>query len=187
MIRYRSSRIVPGVKPPTGIESDEINGLFEQQAPVQPRSPKPSAFVKRNSPRFHTRDKNGFREESRRHRTGTALAGASAKHSHTVRNVPQRYQSVRRFSVPAIFSRCYITFLESGVFMQRKVSVICSIAVISAVLAVSGQSVTRQPQAGTATLANVAAEKALIDQYCVTCHSEKAKMPVVKCQRRRAS
>src|SRR5213075_1617909 len=54
-------------------------------------------------------------------------------------------------------------------------SVIGSIAIMSAVLAVSGQTVTRQPQAAAATVANAAAEKALIDQYCVTCHSEKAK------------
>jgi len=59
--------------------------------------------------------------------------------------------------------------------MQRKLSVIGWIAIMSAVLGVSGQTVTRQPQAGAAAVANAAGEKSLIDQYCVTCHSEKAK------------
>src|SRR6185369_10913485 len=48
------------------------------------------------------------------------------------------------------------------------------IAILSAVLAVSGQTV-RQPQSAAPAVANAAAEKALLDQYCVSCHSEKAK------------
>jgi mono/diheme cytochrome c family protein len=59
--------------------------------------------------------------------------------------------------------------------MQRKLSVIGSIAILSAVVAVSGQTVARQPQTGAAGVTSAVAEKALLDQYCVTCHSEKAK------------
>jgi len=58
--------------------------------------------------------------------------------------------------------------------MKRKLSVAGSIALLSAVVAVSGQTV-RQPQSAGSTVSGAAAEKALLDQYCITCHSEKAR------------
>src|SRR5688572_24373577 len=58
--------------------------------------------------------------------------------------------------------------------MKRKLSVAGSIALLSAVVAVSGQTVS-QPQSAASTVTSAAAEKALLDQYCITCHSEKAR------------
>jgi mono/diheme cytochrome c family protein len=58
--------------------------------------------------------------------------------------------------------------------MNRKLLLVGCIATMSAVLAVSGQTAARQQQPASA-VAGASAVKALLDQYCVTCHSEKLK------------
>ena len=58
--------------------------------------------------------------------------------------------------------------------MNKKLSVGC-IAIMSAVLAISAQTASRPPQSESEAVTGAAAEKALLDQYCVTCHSEKAR------------
>ena len=59
--------------------------------------------------------------------------------------------------------------------MKARVSFIGCVALLSAVLVVSGQTAARQQQSTAATVTTAAAEKALLDQYCVTCHSDKAR------------
>src|SRR5262245_55610088 len=59
--------------------------------------------------------------------------------------------------------------------MSKKLLLVGCMATMSAVLVVSGQTAARQEQPATASVASAAAEKALLDQYCVTCHSEKLK------------
>ena len=46
---------------------------------------------------------------------------------------------------------------------------------MSAVVIVSAQTAARQQQFSNSAVASAAAEKALLDQYCATCHSDKAK------------
>src|SRR5262249_46025538 len=46
---------------------------------------------------------------------------------------------------------------------------------LSAVLLIPGQTVARQAPSAALAVTRASEEKTLIDQYCVTCHSEKAK------------
>src|SRR5262252_5050495 len=49
------------------------------------------------------------------------------------------------------------------------------IAILSLVFAVYGQTAGQQSQAAAPTADAVAAQKAIVSQYCMTCHSDKAK------------
>src|SRR5215468_10871210 len=58
--------------------------------------------------------------------------------------------------------------------MKKIFLVMGSTSIMSLVFAVYGQN-AGQPQAAAPTADTVAAQKALVTQYCVTCHSDKAK------------
>ena len=58
--------------------------------------------------------------------------------------------------------------------MKKFLPVIGCVAALSLVLIVSGQA-GRQAQPVAPTADAVATQKALVGQYCVTCHSDKAK------------
>src|SRR5215471_13492039 len=59
---------------------------------------------------------------------------------------------------------------------MKKISlVIGCIAIMSLVLAVYGQTTARPAQTAAPTADAVAAQKAIVSQYCLTCHSDKAK------------
>jgi len=59
---------------------------------------------------------------------------------------------------------------------MKKISlVIGCIAIMSLVLAVYGQTTARPVQTAAPTADAVAAQKAIVTQYCLTCHSDKAK------------
>jgi mono/diheme cytochrome c family protein len=58
--------------------------------------------------------------------------------------------------------------------MKKFLPVIGCVAALSFVLIVSGQA-GRQAQPVAPTADAVATQKALVGQYCVTCHSDKAK------------
>jgi hypothetical protein len=59
--------------------------------------------------------------------------------------------------------------------MKRTLYLAGGLAIMSAVLAVSAQTGARQQQTGASAVTSASAEKALLDRYCVTCHSERAK------------
>ena len=55
------------------------------------------------------------------------------------------------------------------------VTVMGLVAILSLVFAVYGQTAGQQGQAAAPSADSVAAQKALVSQYCMTCHSDKAK------------
>ncbi len=59
--------------------------------------------------------------------------------------------------------------------MKRRILVLAGFVIISSVFVLSGQTAQRQTQSTPSSVTSASAEKALFDQYCVTCHSEKAK------------
>src|SRR5437870_1838043 len=59
--------------------------------------------------------------------------------------------------------------------MKKSLVVIGCIATLSLVFAVYGQPAAQQGQTSAAGADAVAAQKALVTQYCMTCHSDKAK------------
>jgi hypothetical protein len=59
---------------------------------------------------------------------------------------------------------------------MKRLSLAGCLAIMTAVLSVSGQTPAPRPQQpSTAAVAGAPAEKALLDQYCVTCHNDRAK------------
>jgi mono/diheme cytochrome c family protein len=66
--------------------------------------------------------------------------------------------------------------------MNRNISAAGCIAILSAGLVASAQTAPRQTP--SSPVASSAAEKALLDQYCVTCHSEKARSAGVEAARK---
>src|SRR5215467_12952895 len=59
--------------------------------------------------------------------------------------------------------------------MKKILLVMGSIPIMSYVFGVYGQTFPGQPQSAAPTADAVEAQKALVTQYCVTCHSDKAK------------
>ena len=59
--------------------------------------------------------------------------------------------------------------------MKRRFVVVGCLAMMSVVLAVSGKTVHPQQQSPAPTASSVSAQQAIINQYCATCHSERAK------------
>jgi len=58
--------------------------------------------------------------------------------------------------------------------MKKSFLVIGCIAILSLVFAVYGQTAGQQSQAAAPGADAVAAQKAIVSQYCATCHSDKA-------------
>lgn len=59
--------------------------------------------------------------------------------------------------------------------MKKPLIILCSIAILSIGSVIYGQTANRQGQASTATAPANAAPRAVLDQYCVGCHSERAR------------
>src|SRR5215468_12705561 len=59
--------------------------------------------------------------------------------------------------------------------MKKTLPVIGFVATLSLVFAVYGQTAGQQSQAAAPGADPVAAQKAIVSQYCMTCHSDKAK------------
>ncbi len=59
--------------------------------------------------------------------------------------------------------------------MKRRVVVLGCLAMMSVVLTVSGKTVPPQQQSPAPIASSVSAQQAIINQYCATCHSERAK------------
>src|SRR5205809_5956428 len=59
--------------------------------------------------------------------------------------------------------------------MKRRFVVLGCLAMMSVVLTVSGKTVPPQQQSPAPTASLVSAQQAIINQYCATCHSERAK------------
>src|SRR4051812_17508143 len=58
--------------------------------------------------------------------------------------------------------------------MKKKLLVIGCLAILSLVFAVYGQTTGQVGQAAAPTADAIAAQKAIVTQYCMTCHSDKA-------------
>jgi mono/diheme cytochrome c family protein len=59
--------------------------------------------------------------------------------------------------------------------MKKTLLILCCIGIMSAVFAVYGKTAGQQAQSPAPTAEAVAAQKAVVTQYCMTCHSDKAK------------
>src|SRR5438093_13070915 len=59
-------------------------------------------------------------------------------------------------------------------FMKKRLLVMGSMVLMSVVFVVSGQ--TAGPQLTNLIPSSISSQRALLDQYCVTCHNQKQKM-----------
>ncbi|PYS56028.1 MAG: hypothetical protein DMG13_01420 [Acidobacteria bacterium] len=59
--------------------------------------------------------------------------------------------------------------------MKKRIVTFGCLAIMSVVLAVSGKTIRPQQQSPAPAASPVSAQQAIINQYCLTCHSEKAK------------